>query len=271
MNNILTDETIQKFQKKIFSWWEEHKREFPWRKSKNPYEILVAEFMLQQTQASRIINPYKRFLKNWPTLAGLAKENSSNIIRFWSEHKLGYNRRAKWLHEAAIQINKLDSFPTTPKELRKLKGIGSYCSRSILIFAFNSDLATVDTNIRRILISERFASKNTTESELLAIAEQLTPPGKSRDWHNALMDFGAVYKTARKTGIRPKTIQKSFKNSTRAHRGAIIRFLSSNDTLTLEMISKKLKLSKQETSSILSTLIKDQMIKKEDDKYSIFS
>jgi A/G-specific adenine glycosylase len=269
MDKNISEEKIQEFQKKIFSWWETNRRDFPWRITNNPYHILVSEFMLQQTQTSRVMRVYENFLKNWPTKAELAEEASSNVIKFWSENRLGYNRRAKWLHEAIIYLNKLDAFPKDPKELRKIKGIGSYSSRSILIFAFNHNLATIDTNIRRILIDQGFANEETKDSELLSIAEKLLPHDKSRDWHNALMDYGAILKTARKTGIKPRTRQKPFKNSTRAHRGSIIRLLSSQNGGSFEEISAAIKISKESLNTILSSLINDQMITEKDGKYFI--
>lgn len=269
MNKNITEEKIEEFRKKIFSWWETNHRDFPWRITKNPYYILVSEFMLQQTQTSRVKTAYESFLKKWPTKAELAEEAPSNVIKFWSDNKLGYNRRAKWLHEAVIHINKLDAFPKEPGELRKIRGIGSYSSRSILIFAFNMDLATIDTNIRRILIDEGFATEETKDSELLFIAEQLLPHGKTRDWHNALMDYGAILKTARKTGIKPRTRQKAFKNSTRAHRGFIIRLLSTQNGRSLEEISAEIKISKEIVITILSSLINDEMITEKNGKYSI--
>lgn len=265
----ISNEIILQFQKKIFSWWKRNKRDFPWRKTKDPYKIMVSEFMLQQTQTNRVKVAYMGFLNRWPTIDLLAKESSSEILKFWSSYKLGYNKRAIWLHEAGKTINSQKSFPKTPEELRKLKGIGLYSSRSIPIFAFNADYATIDTNIRRILITESFATEDMSEKQLLEIAEQLLPKGRSRDWHNALMDYGAIFKTAKKTGIKPKTKQSTFKGSNRQYRGMIIAELTKYSTngLTKKELQTRCKIPVEKLEHILSSLSNDNLIKEKDNRY----
>ncbi|NHJ41320.1 MAG: Fe-S cluster assembly protein HesB, partial [Asgard group archaeon] len=204
---------IKNFQDKVFIWWKINKRDLPWRKTTNPYYIMISEVMLQQTQVTRTIQKYLEFIEHFPTLESLATALPAEVLKVWSG--LGYNRRALWLQQAAQQIVNKGSFPETPEELEKLKGIGPYTARSILIFAMNKNLPTVDTNIRRILIAEGFADESTQEKELFQIAEKLVPKGKSRDWHNALMDYGSQVLTASKTGIKPVTTQKIFLKSNR--------------------------------------------------------
>ncbi|TET11383.1 MAG: Fe-S cluster assembly protein HesB, partial [Candidatus Thorarchaeota archaeon] len=151
---------------------------------------------------------------------------------------LGYNRRAVWLKKAASQIVDRGEFPQTMEELRHLKGIGPYTSQSILIFAFNRDLAAVDTNIRRVLIASGFANEEMSSSQLQIIANDLLLKGKSSDWHNALMDYGALVLTSSSTSISPQSKQPRFKGSTRQLRGAIIRILTNSESLSLdELIS----------------------------------
>ncbi|MHA1244983.1 MAG: A/G-specific adenine glycosylase, partial [Candidatus Heimdallarchaeota archaeon] len=142
---------IEAFRKKIFDWWVKNKRELPWRQTEDPYKIMVSEIMLQQTQVSRTIEKYLAFIEKFPTLKALADASPADVLTLWSG--LGYNRRALWLQEAAKEIVAIGEFPKTPDALIKMKGIGPYTSRSILIFAFNQDVATIDTNIRRILIA----------------------------------------------------------------------------------------------------------------------
>lgn len=264
----ITKEKIDAFQKKVFEWWKKHKRDLPWRKTTNPYFIMVSEIMLQQTQVNRSIDKYYEFLDNFPTLEVLAKANTADVLKVWSG--LGYNRRAIWLQEAAKKIIEKGYFPKTSEELIRLKGIGKYTSRSILIFAFNEDLAAVDTNIRRILIAEGFAEENTTEKELFEIAEKIVPKSRSRDWHNALMDYGSLKLTSAKTGIKPITTQPKFKKSRRFFRGKIVKLLTERNSLTYTEIESFCKIKKEKLDDIIQSLIKDQLIVEEKEKrYSL--
>lgn len=262
---------IKKFQERIFTWWKEHKRDFPWRNTTDPYKIVVSEFMLQQTQTSRVKDIYQQFITQYPNLETLAGVNSSEVIKFWSQNRLGYNRRALWLHKAVLDINKMEKFPDSIEKLQKLKGIGPYTSRSILIFSFNKDIATIDTNIRRILIAEGFADKSMGDNELLLIAKKLLPKGKSRDWHNALMDYGALVKTSIKTGIKPKSTQSKFKGSNRQFRGLIVKFLTKHNEANKEVIINQCQIPKDKIDKIISSLVKDGLIKlkKEENTYYI--
>ena len=267
----LNEQVIKKFQDKIFNWWKKHKRPFPWRETTDPYKIMVSEFMLQQTQTNRVKYSFEAFIKLYPDMKSLAKAKSSDVLKFWSKNRLGYNRRALWLYEVVSKINTLDYFPRTIEELQKYKGIGSYTSRSILIFAFNKDIATIDTNIRRILISEGFADNSTSDQDLLEIAKKLLPRGKSRDWHNALMDFGALVKTSTKTGIKPRSKQSKFEGSTRQFRGRIVKYLTKNKTADKDVLIKECETPKNKIEKILSSLVKDGLIalNEDENKYTI--
>jgi len=271
MTNQLTSEEIQAFQEEIFTWWERHKRSFPWRKTKDPYKIMVSEIMLQQTQTTRVKDIYRAFVKIYPTVESLAGAKQSDIVKFWSNNRLGYNRRALYLHEAAQQIQELSEFPRDPKELLKLKGIGAYTSRSIPIFAHNMDVATVDTNIRKILIYKGFASEKNTDKELLEIATQLVPEGKSRDWHNALMDWGALHAKKLNKLIKPRTKQKKFKGSNRQFRGQVIRYLTKKSLATKDEIKKNCKLPEKKCDLIIDSLVKDKLLifNEEKNSYSL--
>jgi A/G-specific adenine glycosylase len=258
---------IIEFQKKIFTWWKTNKRILPWRETTDPYYIMISEIMLQQTQVSRSIEKYFDFINEFPTLEELAKAPISTVLKIWSG--LGYNRRALWLHEAANQILKLDEFPRTPEELQKLKGIGPYTSKSILVFAFNDDLATVDTNIRRILIAEGFATEETKEKELFEIALKLLPKGKARDWHNALMDYGSLVLTAAKTGIKPKTTNTEKSKENRKLRGSIVKYLTEKTEASKKQIMKECKIPKEKAEELLQGLLKDGLIVKVKNIYAL--
>ncbi|HUT80358.1 MAG TPA: Fe-S cluster assembly protein HesB [Candidatus Bathyarchaeia archaeon] len=265
--NQLADNIVKKFQKKIFDWWKIHKRDLPWRKTTNPYYIMVSEIMLQQTQVSRSIEKYLEFIGKYPTLESLANAPVADVLKIWSG--LGYNRRALWLQQAAQQIVALKEFPNSQEELQKLKGIGPYSSRSILIFAYNQDITTVDTNIRRIFIAEGFAEETRSEKELFVIAEKLLPKGHSADWHNALMDYGAIELTATKTGIKPKTTQSNFSKSNRYYRGMIVKLLTQEKSLTKKQLIDQCNLTREKIDPLLSGLITDGLIVKKEKGYQL--
>ncbi|MHA1198322.1 MAG: Fe-S cluster assembly protein HesB [Candidatus Heimdallarchaeaceae archaeon] len=267
MNSDISSQEIYQFQEKIFAWWEKNRRDFPWRETEDPYKILVSEIMLQQTQASRVSEKFNEFIRKYPKPKSLAKAQKTELLSIWSG--LGYNRRALWLQEAAQKLIELEEFPKTPKELQKLKGIGKYSANSILIFAFNLDLATVDTNIRRILIAEGFADEDMTEKELFQIAEQILPKGKSRDWHNALMDYGAMHLTVSATGIRPNSKPSKFKGSNRERRGQILKYLLDNEKATIKELLDEVKCSQDTLDAILLKMERDGLISKIADKFQI--
>jgi A/G-specific adenine glycosylase len=186
----------------IFRWYARRNRPLPWRKTSDPYKILVSEIMLQQTQVSRVTQKYKEFLKRFPTLASLARARTSSIIRAWSG--LGYNARALRLQNLARLVVQEygKKIPDDPDILLTLPGIGKYSANAIASFAFHKDVPVVDTNIWRVLsrIFSRGHPGNDGFTERLAwrAAEMLLPRGRSRDWTLALMDLGATICTARR-------------------------------------------------------------------------
>ncbi|RLI67503.1 MAG: Fe-S cluster assembly protein HesB [Candidatus Gerdarchaeota archaeon] len=262
-----TKRKVKAFQEKIFQWWEINRRILPWRTTTDPYQIMVSEVMLQQTQVSRVIIKFEEFIKAFPTLQSLANAKKSDLLRVWSG--LGYNRRALWLQEAAQEIVKKGSIPSEIEELEALKGIGPYTARAILIFAFNKDLATVDTNIRRILISEGFATEETPESNLFLLAEKLLPKGRSRDWHNALMDYGARVLSAAKTKIRPLTRQTTYNKSQRYFRGQILKYLVKHSKATIQQLQEKTALPEKDLHMLMEKLAKDGLIIKRKNHYAL--
>jgi len=255
--------SVRVFQNKVMNWWSKNARDLPWRKDPSPYNVLVSEIMLQQTQVSRVVPKYLEFLKAFPSLEELALVSTKQLLTVWSG--LGYNRRALWLKEAAKEIVERGSFPREVPDLRKLKGIGPYTSRSILIFAFNEDLASVDTNIRRIFIALGFASEDSSEKELQEIADNLLLKGRSSDWHNALMDYGSAVLTSSSTGIEPTSKQSRFSGSTRKVRGLIVQMLTKHESLSVSEIKYYLKSDDESYTNlevILNQLIQDSLVER---------
>ncbi len=177
---------------RLLSWYREDHREFPWRETTDPYEILVSEVMSQQTQLGRVVDAWEAFLERWPAVADLAAADRADVVGFWTAHSLGYNNRARYLHEAAGQVRtEYDGeFPTTPDELSELMGVGPYTANAVASFAFNNGDAVVDTNVKRVLY--RAFGVPDDDDAFAAAADALIPEGRSRDWNNAIMELGGV-------------------------------------------------------------------------------
>lgn len=192
----LEAERLERVHSYLLQWYAAEHRDLPWRSTHDPYEILVSEMMLQQTQVQRVLPKYEQFLKAFPTLADLAAASTADVISVWVP--LGYNMRAVRLQSIAreVMIEFDGRIPDTIEELLSLKGIGRYTAGAIACFAFMKQVAMIDTNIHRVL-HRLFFGSDSTEPELkndqrLAFAEQVLPSGKAYDWNQALMDLGAT-------------------------------------------------------------------------------
>ncbi len=179
----------------LLAWYDEHKRDLPWRHTRDPYAILVAETMLQQTGVERVIPKYRLFLESLPTLESLAGASPSSVIRLWSG--LGYNRRAVWMQEAARQaLLRWGGLPQAVPDLLSLPGIGPYTARAVACFAFDAQVAVCDTNVRRVLtrllLDPDQRATRQPGAKMLALAAMVLPPGRAYRWNQALMDLGAT-------------------------------------------------------------------------------
>lgn len=190
------------FQTRLLTWYAENKRDLPWRKTSDPYSILVSEIMLQQTQVDRVIPKYEEFLQKYPTLEALAKAPVDEVKRTW--YPLGYNIRPMRLHSIAREaVEKYGGkIPDDLDTLQSLKGIGRYTAGAVLSFAYGRAAPILDTNVRRVLhrvfIGQGDARSHRVQRELWELSEALIPAGKAYDFNQALMDFGATMCTARK-------------------------------------------------------------------------
>jgi A/G-specific adenine glycosylase len=189
---------LGRIQDGLLGWFKENARELPWRRTRDPYAILVSEVMLQQTQVDRVLPYYMRFLERFPTVEDLAAAPTSDVIRIWSG--LGYNRRAVNLQRAArAVVDELGgSFPDDPAELKKLPGIGAYTAGAIAAFAYERDVAFLDTNMRRVISRVIYGSESVRESDAVGAATTLLPSGHGWTWNQALIEFGALQCTARR-------------------------------------------------------------------------
>jgi A/G-specific adenine glycosylase len=162
-------------------------RDLPWRRTHDPYAVLVSEVMLQQTQAARVTPAFDRFVVRFPTLAALAAAPLGAVLREWSG--LGYNRRARDLHRIARLSPR--GLPTTVAELDALPGIGAYTAGAVACFAFRQRVPFADTNIKRVL-GRFFLGRPATENEAVALDAAAMPKRSADLWHHALMDLGAT-------------------------------------------------------------------------------
>ena len=183
----------------VLRWFDASARSMPWRGVTDPYAILVAEVMLQQTQVDRVRPAYLAFLDRFPTLQSLADAPRAQVIRAWAG--LGYNRRAVNLQRAAqAAVTRFGGrLPDDPASLRSLPGVGEYTTAAVACFAHNAQVPVVDTNVRRVLGRFFFGQDWARQSDrdLRALAEAALPAGMAWRWNQALMDLGATLCPAR--------------------------------------------------------------------------
>lgn len=254
--------------KSLLAWYERHGRTFPWRGISNPYRILISEIMLQQTQASRVLDKYPEFLKRFPSLRSLATATQRDVVIAWKG--MGYNNRAVRLHRLArIVLSKNgERIPADYDSLIALPGIGRYTANAILSSAFGQRCAIVDVNVQRVLSRMFWKMDSPREMraarEIWQIAERLLPRDNVYDWNQALMDFGATVCTARNpncnkcpvaqactskkfmgrtTDPKRKSEKKIDGIPTRLHRGKIIqqlRNLNSGRSIRADVLGKRI-------------------------------
>ncbi len=180
----------------LLQWYTDKRRDLPWRSTDDPYAILVSEMMLQQTQVDRVLPKYHQFLATFPTLADLAAAPTADVISVWVP--LGYNMRAVRLQSIARQViaEYGGLIPDNIDDLLKLKGIGRYTAGAIACFAYRKQVATVDTNIYRVLhrifLGLEHPEPKLNSDSMLTLAEQVLPGGEAYNWNQALMDLGAT-------------------------------------------------------------------------------
>lgn len=270
-------EKRREFTKILFRWHQTHYRDMPWRRTHDPYRILVSEIMLQQTQVERVRTKYSEFLKQFPNVHALAEASLGDVLCAWSG--LGYNRRARYLYECAKHVvgKYRGKFPDDCYELKQLPGIGLSTAAALLAFSFGKDAPMIDTNIRRILVRVFFRNKKQSipsDKELYIFAQGLIPKGKGRAWNYAMLDLGAILCTARNHSdecpliklhgavgdFQYKKSQKKFAGSRRQVRGQILRSLTEHKGTTLTALAQELGKTKKEIIQIVSDLMRERLV-----------
>lgn len=234
--------TDAEFREVVWQYWRENGRQgLPWRDNPSPYNVVVSELMLQQTQVHRVIPKFQEFISLFPDFPALAKAPLSEVLIAWQG--LGYNRRAKYLHELAKAVVSLGGLPDTLDELVKLPGIGKNTAGAIMAYAFDQPVVYIETNIRTVYLHHYFADRfDVDDKELLPIVERTLDSEEPRAWYSALMDYGTYLKKqglGRIDASKHYKKQSKFEGSVRQMRGAILRELASGP-LTLDELNMRM-------------------------------
>ena len=179
---------LAKFRANLLSWYDQNRRDLPWRKDRDPYRVWVSEIMLQQTRVAAVLPKYNSFLKRFSSVQKLASAREPSVLSQWSG--LGYYRRARNLHAAAKIVAREGKFPQTSEAWRALPGVGRYTAAAICSIALNEPVAVVDGNVQRVL--RRLSGKNQSTAKSWKTAEALLDPTRPGDFNQAMMEFGAT-------------------------------------------------------------------------------
>ena len=271
---MIDDGQIREFQDTVWEYYCEHGRhDLPWRQSLSdgrfdPYRILVSELMLQQTQVQRVMPKYAAFLQQFPTVHQLAQAELGAVLRAWSG--LGYNRRAKYLHEAARVISRQTDFPRTQVALTSLPGVGVNTAGAILAYAYNKPVVFIETNIRTVYIHHFFQDQQgIADSAVREVLHQTVDTEHPREWYWALMDYGSHLK--REVGnlnmlSNTYAKQSKFEGSRRQIRGKILRVLGKQSLTQTELLTL---IDDDRTASIVNELLAENMIREVHNKLSL--
>lgn len=253
---------IENFRAEVWEYGRKLYRQMPWREDTRPYYVLVSELMLQQTQVDRVVPKFQAFITAFPNEGVLAGASLAEVLRLWSG--LGYNRRAKFLHEAAKKTvgDFNGEFPHTKEELLSLPGVGVNTAGAILTYAFNQPAPFIETNVRTVFFHHFFEDRDDiTDKEIMALLEKAIDREHPREFYWALMDYGTYLKKHGAGKIaRSKHYKKqsALRGSVREVRGQIIRVLAEGDE-AIEILKTKL-MADERFEPALSGLLKDGLV-----------
>ena len=277
--------TIPEFRKSVWKYYRAHGRhDLAWRKTSDPYRIMVSEMMLQQTQVPRVIEKYKEFLKTFPNVRALAKAPLSDVLRVWSG--LGYNRRGKYLHDAAkaIVAAHKGKVPNGKEELLALPGMGPYTSSAVRVFAYNLPDILIETNVRGVFIHHfkelckpglHNKDMKISDEQIIPLAHEAAAGQDPRQWHWALMDYGVRIKKLYKNPARKSkhyVRQSKFEGSLRQVRGEILRHLHAGTKAEkglYSLIRANRRIDSSKIVGALAGLARDGMIEKKGESWRI--
>ena len=254
---------LERFREAVYAHYEQHGRDFPWRHTTNPYHILVAEVMLQQTQTGRVVNKYCAFVERFPDFETLARARPADVLEAWQG--LGYNRRALALHTIAQSIcsDFGGRMPQEKEALRAMTGIGAYTAAAIRAFAFNLPETFIETNIRAAFIHEFFPeASSVSDAEILPLVEATMDRTNPRRWYQALMDYGAMLKESDNPSRRSAHHhpQSRFEGSRRQARGIILRTLLHDGPTPAQTLASAIAEWDSRFDDALETLKRDGLV-----------
>lgn len=255
--------TIERFREVVYTHYEHHGRDFPWRHTTNPYHITVAEVMLQQTQTGRVTPRYVEFTGRFPDFEALARARPADVLDTWQG--LGYNRRALALHAIAQRVC-TDFGGCLPQEkefLRSLPGIGPYTAAAIRAFAFDLPDVVIETNIRAAFIHDFFPERSgVSDAEILPLVEATMDRAHPRRWYQALMDYGAMLKESGNPSRRSAQhrTQSRFVGSRRQARGIIVRTLLRDGPMSARMLASAIAEWDSRFDDAFQTLKRDGLV-----------
>jgi A/G-specific adenine glycosylase len=257
-----TPEAVSLFQDSIWRYYREYGRRFPWRETSDPYHILVSEFMLQQTQTSRVVSKYTDFISRFPDFFTLAEAPLRDVLQVWQG--LGYNRRALALQQTTHKVvTEFDGhLPSNLDALQKLPGVGPCTASAVAAFAFNKPTVFIETNIRAVFTYFFFKeSEHATDNDIRPLVEKTLDRTNIKEWYYALFDYGAMIKRQCKQVTRSThRTQSPFRGSNREKRGRIIRLLLTRESITEHELTHTLSLQREHVRQLLAQLCDEGFI-----------
>ncbi len=254
---------VERFRRVVWDFYEGSHRPMPWRETKDPYRIMVSEFMLQQTQVSRVEPKYRVFVEEFPTVQVLADASLQEVLSHWQG--LGYNRRGRNLRDAARMVVKEfgATVPADLEALQSLPGVGAYTASAIAAFAFERPVVVLETNIRRLFLHYFFPGVDRVPDLSLEPLISQTRDEDVRHWYYALMDYGSmlgrIFPNANRRSSHYAK-QSRFAGSIREVRGQIIRELSARTQLTIEDLERSIGPTDARLVPAIDGLVRDGMI-----------
>lgn len=270
---IISLRKIHLFQRTIWQYYKREGRDLPWRKTTDPYQILVSEIMLQQTQVERVIEKYEQFLSAFPDFPFLAQAPLKKVLSAWQG--LGYNRRALALKYIAQDVMKTfhGIFPSSEDILVKFPCIGKATAGAVAAFAFHKPSVFIETNIRRVFIHFFFRDKeNVRDTDIFPLIEKTLDTSDPRQWYYALMDYGSMLAKQKQNPNRKSAHyqqQSPFKGSHRQLRGMVLRAIIAQPSVTESMLLKKLNKAPERVREALLQLQKEGFIQKKGRQFTI--
>ena len=261
------------FRRVVWSYYRTEGRAFPWRGTSNPYEILVSEVMLQQTQTDRVVGKYREFLTAFPTVRALSDAPLAEVLAVWKG--LGYYRRALNLHRAAQAVCDQfgGRFPDDVAELQLLPGIGPYTAAAVAAFAFRAATPMIETNIRALYLYVFFPNQTgISDKQILSLVEESMDRRDPRGWFYALMDCGVELKRHRRgVHLRSKhhVKQSRFEGSLRQVRAAVLKLITERAPLKANALSRELPYDSERITQVLQHLTVDGFIAEGEKGYCI--